>query len=123
MRNLVAEFRQFILRGNVVDLAVGIVIGIAFTGVIQGLVRDFINPLIAALFGKPDFSKFHFTVNHAVFSYGDFINRLLTLVIIGAAVFFLVVKPVNVMIDRFNLSPPRSRPPPRRAPHASPTSR
>ena len=105
MRNLVAEFRQFILRGNVVDLAVGIVIGVAFTGVVQGLVRDFINPLIAALFGKPDFSKFHFTFHHAVFSYGDFINRVLTLVIIGAAVFFLVVKPVNVMIDRFNLSP------------------
>jgi len=70
MRNLVAEFRQFILRGNVVDLAVGIVIGVAFTGVVQGLVRDFINPLIAALFGKPDFSKFHFTVHHPVFSYG-----------------------------------------------------
>ena len=67
MRNLVAEFRQFILRGNVVDLAVGIVIGVAFTGVVQGLVRDFINPLIAALFGKPDFSKFHFTIHHAVF--------------------------------------------------------
>ncbi len=78
-----------------VDLAVGIVIGVAFTSVVQGLVRDFINPLIAALFGKPDFSKFHFTVHHAVFSYGDFINRVLTLVIIGAAVFFLVVKPVN----------------------------
>jgi large conductance mechanosensitive channel len=105
MRNLLTEFRQFILRGNVVDLAVGIVIGVAFTGVVQGLVRDFINPLIAVLFGKPDFSKFHFTINHAVFSYGDFINRALTLLIIGAAVFFLVIKPVNVMIDRFHLSP------------------
>jgi large conductance mechanosensitive channel len=105
MRNLVAEFRHFILCGNVVDLAVGIVIGVAFTSVVQGLVRDFINPLIAALFGKPDFSKFHFTVHHAVFSYGDFINRVLTLVIIGAAVSFLIVKPVNVMIDRFRLSP------------------
>ena len=105
MRNLLTEFRQFILRGNVVDLAVGIVIGVAFTGVVQGLVRDFINPLIAMLFGKPDFSKFHFTINHAIFAYGDFINQALTLLIIGAAVFFLVVKPVNLMIDRFHLSP------------------
>jgi len=105
MRSLLSEFRQFILRGNVVDLAVGIVIGVAFTGVVQALVRDFINPLIAALFGKPDFSRFRFTVHHAVFSYGDFINHALTLIIIGTAVFFLVVKPVNVMVDRFHLSP------------------
>lgn len=123
MRQLVAEFRQFILRGNVVDLAVGIVIGVAFAAVVQGLVRDFINPLIAALFGKPDFSKFHFTVHHTVFFYGDFINRVVTLLIIGAAVFFLVVKPLNVMIDRFRLSPPRTHQRPRRAPLASPTSR
>jgi large conductance mechanosensitive channel len=61
MRNLLSEFRQFILRGNMVDLAVGIVIGVAFAGVVQALVRDFINPLIAALFGKPDFGRFHFT--------------------------------------------------------------
>ena len=105
MRRLVTEFRQFILRGNVVDLAVGIVIGVAFTGVVQGLVRDLINPIIAMLFGKPDFSKFHFTINHAVFAYGDFINRVITLLIIGIAVFFLVIKPVNLMIDRFRLSP------------------
>jgi large conductance mechanosensitive channel len=105
MRSLLSQFRQFILRRNVVDLAVGIVIGVAFTGVVQALVRDFINPLIAALFGKPDFSRFHFTVHHAVFAYGDFINRALVLIIIGMTVFFLVVKPVNVMIDRFHLSP------------------
>jgi large conductance mechanosensitive channel len=105
MRSLLSEFRQFILRGNAVDLAVGIVIGVAFTGVVQALVRDFINPLVAALFGKPDFSRFHFTVHHAVFSYGDFINQALTLIIIGVAVFFLVVKPVNLMVDRFHLSP------------------
>src|ERR1051326_5566162 len=109
MRNLLTEFRQFILRGNVVDLAVGIVIGVAFTGVVQGLVRDLINPLIAMLFGKPDFSKFHFTIGHAVFAYGDLINRILTLLIIGAAVFFLVVKPMNLMVDRFNLSPAPTR--------------
>ena len=105
MRNLFTEFRQFILRGNVVDLAVGIIIGVAFTGVVQGLVRDMITPLIAVLFGKPDFSKFQFTVNHAIFFYGDFINRVITLVLIGVTVFFFVIKPVNVMIDRFHLSP------------------
>jgi large conductance mechanosensitive channel len=105
MRNLLTEFRQFILRGNVVDLAVGIVIGIAFSSVVQGLVRDLIDPLIAVLFGKPDFTRFHFTVNNAVFAYGDFITRVISLAIIGAAVFFFVVKPVNVMIDRFHMSP------------------
>jgi len=116
MRSLLSEFRQFILRGNVVDLAVGIVIGLAFAGVVQGLVRDFINPLIAALFGKPDFSRFHFTVHHAVFSYGDFINRALTLIIIGTAVFFLVVKPVNLMVDRFHMSPRSHSPPTKTCP-------
>jgi large conductance mechanosensitive channel len=105
VRNLLAEFRQFIMRGNVVDLAVGIVIGIAFTGVVQALVRDFINPLIAALFGKPNFSRLQFTLNHSVFHYGDFVNYALALILIAATVFFLVVKPVNVMIDRFHLSP------------------
>jgi large conductance mechanosensitive channel len=105
VRNLLTEFRQFVLRGNVVDLAVGIIIGVAFTGVVQGLVQDLINPLIAMLFGKPDFSRFHFTINHAIFAYGDFINRVITLLIIAAVVFFLVIKPVNVMIDRFHLSP------------------
>jgi large conductance mechanosensitive channel len=110
MRSLLAEFRQFILRGNVVDLAVGIVIGIAFTGVVQGLVKDLIDPLIAATVGKPDFSQFHFTVNHAVFAYGAFITSVITLVIIAATVFFLVVKPVNMTIDRFHLSPASQSP-------------
>jgi large conductance mechanosensitive channel len=105
MRKLLAEFRQFILRGNVVDLAVGIVIGVAFTGVVQGLVKDLIDPLIAATVGMPDFTKFKFTVNHAVFGYGDFITKVLTLAIIGATVFFLVIKPINVLVDRFHLSP------------------
>lgn len=105
MRSLLAEFRQFVLRGNVIDLAVAFVIGVAFTAVVQALVRDFINPLIAALFGKPDFSRLQFTVNHSVFHYGDFINYALSFILIAAAVFFLVLKPVNIMIDRFHLSP------------------
>jgi large conductance mechanosensitive channel len=110
MRSLVREFRQFILRGNVVDLAVGIVIGVAFTAVVQGLVRDLINPLIAAVFGKPDFARFSVTVHHAIFAYGDFITRLITLLLIGATVFFLVVKPVNLLVDRFHLSPASQSP-------------
>jgi large conductance mechanosensitive channel len=105
MRSLLTEFRQFVLRGNVIDLAVAFVVGVAFTAVVQALVRDFINPLIAALFGKPDFSRLQFTINHSVFHYGDFINYALSLVLIAAAVFFLVLKPVNIMIDRFHLSP------------------
>jgi large conductance mechanosensitive channel len=105
MRKLLAEFRQFILRGNVVDLAVGIVIGVAFTGVVQGLVRDLIDPLISIVFGKPNFGRFSLTLNHAVFAYGDFLTRVVTLLIIGVTVFFLVVKPINVLVDRFQLSP------------------
>ena len=110
MRSLLREFRQFILRGNVVDLAVGIVIGIAFTAVVQGLVRDFVNPLIAAVFGKPDFTRFSFTLHHAIFAYGDFITKLITLILIGVTVFFLVVKPINILIDRLRLSPASQSP-------------
>jgi large conductance mechanosensitive channel len=110
MRGLFAEFRQFILRGNVVDLAVGIVIGAAFTGVVQGLVTDMINPLVAAVFGQPSFTKLHFTLNKAIFNYGDFITKIITLVIIAATVFFLVMKPLNVLIDRFHLSPSSQSP-------------
>lgn len=110
MRSLLAEFRQFILRGNVVDLAVGIVIGVAFTGVVQGLVKDIIDPLIAAIFGKPDFSGLKFTVHHAIFLYGSLITSVITLILISITLFFLVVKPMNVMIDRFHLSPKSQSP-------------
>jgi large conductance mechanosensitive channel len=105
MRGLVTEFRQFVLRGNVVDLAVGIVVGAAFTGVVQGMVNDLINPVIAALFGKPDFTRLQFSVHHSIFHYGDFITKVITLVLIALVVFFLVVRPLNLMIDRFHLSP------------------
>jgi large conductance mechanosensitive channel len=102
---VVREFRQFILRGNLVDLAVGIVIGIAFTAVVQALVRDLITPLIAAVVGKPDFADLSFTVNGSRFRYGDFINALLTFLIVAAVVFFLVVKPVNALQQRFRNEP------------------
>ena len=116
MRGLVTEFRQFVLRGNVLDLAVGIVIGAAFTGVVQGPVRDLIDPLIAAVFGQPDFTRLHFTVHHAAFGYGDFITRVISLALIAATVFFLVVKPVNLMIDRFHLSPASHSPATKKCP-------
>jgi len=94
------EFRAFLLRGNVVDLAVGIVIGAAFGAVVTAVVKDLVTPIVAAVVGKPDFSDLTFTINGSRFLYGDFINALLSFVSIAAAVFFFVVKPVNVLMDR-----------------------
>jgi large conductance mechanosensitive channel len=94
------EFKTFLLRGNVVDLAVGIVIGAAFGALVTALVRDLLTPVIAAIVGKHDFSALHFTVNGSTFHYGDFINVLIAFVSIAAAVFFFVVKPVNVLMER-----------------------
>jgi len=97
---ILKEFRAFILRGNLVDLAVAVVIGTAFTAVVAALVKDIITPLIAAIFGKPSFAGLAFTINGSRFTYGNFLNALLTFVIIAAVVFFLVVKPVNVFMAR-----------------------
>jgi large conductance mechanosensitive channel len=93
-------FRQFILRGNVIDLAVGVVMGAAFGTVVSALVKDFLTPLIAALVGKPDFSTLGFTINGTKFPIGDFINALISFLLIGAAVYFFVVLPVNTLIAR-----------------------
>lgn len=98
--NLLSEFKQFLLRGNVVDLAVGIVIGAAFGTVVDALVADFITPIVAAVFGEPDFSALTFTINESTFRYGDFINATLAFVLIAAAVFFFVVVPVNELVAR-----------------------
>jgi large conductance mechanosensitive channel len=94
------EFKSFLLRGNVVDLAVGIVIGAAFGTVVTALVRDLVTPIVAAIIGKPDFSALKFTINNSTFLYGDFINVLIAFVSIAAAVFFFVVKPVNALMAR-----------------------
>jgi large conductance mechanosensitive channel len=102
---ILKEFRAFILRGNVVDLAVAVVIGAAFTALVNALVRDIITPVIAAIFGKPDFADLAFTINGSRFAYGDFLNALLTFVLIAAAVFFLVVKPVNYFMARLRTEP------------------
>jgi large conductance mechanosensitive channel len=94
------DFKEFLLRGNLVDTAVGIVIGLAFAAVITALVADLITPLIAAIGGNPDFSRLTFTINSSKFFYGSFVNALITFVVIAAVVFFLVVKPVNALMER-----------------------
>ena len=100
------DFKQFLLRGNVVDLAVGIVIGVAFAAVVQALVRDLLTPLIAAIFGKPDFSALSFRVHGSVFRYGDFLNAVISFLTIALVVFFFVVKPVNALVARFHHEDP-----------------
>jgi len=93
-------FKQFLLRGNVVDMAVGIVIGAAFGGVVTAFVKGLLTPLIAAIVKQPDFSALAFTINGSKFLYGEFINALLSFLIIAAAVYFFVVLPVNALITR-----------------------
>ena len=103
------DFKAFLLRGNLVDLAVAVVIGIAFGAVVTAFVGDLITPLIAAIAGKPDFSSLTFTINHSTFRYGDFLNALISFVIIAAAVFFAVVKPVNALMARRKQEEPATR--------------
>ena len=97
---LARDFKAFLLRGNVVDLAIAVVIGAAFGAVVTALVSDFLTPLIAAISGSADFSALQFSVNGSTFKYGHFINALISFVTIAAAVFFLVVKPVNAIMAR-----------------------
>ena len=100
------DFKEFLLRGNLVDLAVGVVIGLAFAAVISALVADLITPLIAAIGGKPDFGNLRFTIKGSHFLYGHFINALITFVVIAAVVFYLVIKPVNALMARRRTEPP-----------------
>jgi large conductance mechanosensitive channel len=102
---MIRDFKTFLLRGNVVDLAVGIVIGAAFGSVVTALVRDLFTPIVAAIFGKQDFSTLTFTINGSHFLYGDFLNALFAFVTIAAAVFFFVVKPVNALMARRKTQP------------------
>jgi large conductance mechanosensitive channel len=99
-------FKQFVLRGNVVDLAVGVVIGAAFGTVVSGFVKDLLTPLIAAIMGKPDFSALKFTINGSEFPYGDFINAVVAFVMVAAAVYYFVVLPVNALMARAKKEPP-----------------
>ena len=102
---MLTDFKKFILRGNVVDLAVAVVVGLAFAAVVTALVNDLITPLIAAIFGKPNFSNLSFTINHSRFGYGSFINALLSFLIIATVVFFAVVVPLTALMRRLNVLP------------------
>lgn len=99
---MLKDFRKFILRGNVVDLAVAVVIGAAFGAIVTSLVKDIITPLIAAIGGKPDFSNLYFTVNNSKLMYGDFINAVISFLILAAVIFFLIVQPLNKLMSHLN---------------------
>jgi large conductance mechanosensitive channel len=99
-------FKAFLLRGNVVDLAVAVVIAVAFGLVIAAFVKDLVTPLIAALFGKPDFGALTFTINNSKFLYGDFINAVVSFLIVAAVIYFFVVVPYTALIARARKEPP-----------------
>jgi large conductance mechanosensitive channel len=101
---VIKEFREFILRGSLVDLAVAVVIGTAFGALVTSLVANLVTPLLATVGGRPDFAALEFTVNGSVFRYGAFLNTLISFLIIAAVLFFLVIKPVSALLAR-------SRPP------------
>jgi large conductance mechanosensitive channel len=100
MPGILKEFRAFLLRGNIIDLAVAFVLGVAFAAVVTSFVEDLLTPLIAAIFGKPDFSGLTFTINGSVFRYGAFINAVIAFVLVAAAIFFVVVKPLGAYMAR-----------------------
>ena len=100
------DFKEFLLRGNLITTAVAFVIGLAFADVIRAFVADIITPIIAAIGGNPDFSQLHFTINSSVFLYGSFLNALITFVVVAAVLFYLVVKPTNAFMNRAKTEPP-----------------
>jgi large conductance mechanosensitive channel len=99
-------FKQFLLRGNVVDLAVGVIIGASFGTVVTAFTKDLLTPLIAAVAGKPDFSAIQFEINGSKFMVGDFINAVVSFIIVAAVVYYLVVLPVNALVSRARKEPP-----------------
>lgn len=106
MKSWGSEFKDFILQGNVVSLAVAVVVGAAFGALVNSLVADMITPLIAAFGGQPDFSELSFTINGSKFTYGNFINAVIAFLIISAVIFFFVVKPMNALIDKMRTAEP-----------------
>jgi large conductance mechanosensitive channel len=111
LKEMFDGFRKFMMRGNVIDLAIAVVIGGAFGQVVKALVADIITPIVAMIFGKPDFGSLSFTINNSNFLYGDLINNIITFVSIAAAIYFIVVKPMEVLQAR------------RAQPAAAPTTR
>jgi large conductance mechanosensitive channel len=110
------DFKKFVMRGNVVDLAVAVVLGVAFVAVVTALVEDLITPIIAAIFGEPDFSRLRFTINGSIFQYGAFINAVIAFILIAAALFFFVVKPINSLAARAKAKGEPTAPPTRKCP-------
>ena len=113
---MLSGFKQFILRGNVVDLAVGVVIGAAFGGVVTALTKDLLTPLIAAVVKAPDFSGLKWTVNRSTFAYGDFLNALISFILVAGAVYFFVVTPINALIARTRRDPAPADPTTKKCP-------
>lgn len=113
---MLSGFKQFILRGNVVDMAVGVVIGAAFASVVGAFTKDLLTPLIAAIVGKPDFSAITFSINGSVFALGDFLNALIAFLLVAAAVYFFVVTPVNALIARMRKAPAPADPTTKKCP-------
>src|SRR5258708_27605991 len=103
---MLSGFKQFLLRGNVVDLAVAVIIGVAFGGVVTAFVKDLLTPLIAALGGQPDFAALTFTINNSKFLYGEFINAVVSFIIVAAVIYFLVVVPYTALLARARKEPP-----------------
>jgi large conductance mechanosensitive channel len=103
---MLKEFKQFLLRGNVVDLAVGVVIGAAFGSVVNALVSDLLTPLIAAIAKVPDFGGLAFIINDSKFMYGHFLNVIVSFLLVATAIFFFVIKPMNMLISRSRKEPP-----------------
>jgi large conductance mechanosensitive channel len=114
--SLIDEFKQFLSQGNLIQLAVAVVIGVAFADLVTAFVEDIITPLIAAIFGEPDFSNLTFTINDSTFLYGDFINKLITFITVALVVFLFVVKPTNALMARMRREPPPD-PTVRKCPH------
>jgi large conductance mechanosensitive channel len=113
---MLSGFKKFILRGNVVDMAVGVVIGAAFGGVVSELTKAFLTPLIALIVGKPDYSSLKFAIRGTTFPIGDFVNAVISFVLIAAAVYFFVVVPVNWLISRMKKEPPPADPTTKKCP-------
>jgi large conductance mechanosensitive channel len=106
---LLADFKKFLFRGNMVDLAVAVVIGVAFAALVKALVTDLLTPIIAVIFGKPDFGGLQFTINGSRFRYGDFLNNLITFVTVAVAMFFFVVTPINRLMGRRSEEDPETK--------------
>jgi large conductance mechanosensitive channel len=113
---MVKGLRDFLFRGNVIDLAVAVVIGAAFGATVTAFVKDLLTPLIAAIVGKPDFSGLTFTINDSRFLYGDFLNAVISFVLVGAAVYFFVIVPVKALLERNARAAPPTAPATRNCP-------